>query len=71
MLWAKLFVLLLEWGIQLKRRDDHEKRQERLQHARSNPGDYLRQFGRVRRVADKPTDAVSGDTTGTEGHDRD
>lgn len=70
MVWAKLFVLLLEWGIQLKRRDDYEKRQERLQQAKSNPGDYLRQFGRVRRVADK-ADAVRGDTTGTDGHDRD
>lgn len=71
MLWAKLFVLLLEWGIQLKRRDDYEKRQERLQQAKSNPGDYLRQFGRVRRVADKPEDAVRGDTTGIDGHGRD
>jgi hypothetical protein len=69
--WVKLFVMLIEWGIQLKRRDDNEKRQERLQQAKGNPGDYLRQFGRVRRVADEPKDAVRGDTTGVDGNDRD
>lgn len=70
--WGRLAVVLIEWAIQLRRRDEYEKRQERLQQARNNPGDYLRQFGRVRRnesaKADKP---VRGDTASTKGNDRD
>jgi hypothetical protein len=75
MAWAqlliKLLVHLVELAVQVKRRDENEKRQERLQQAKSNPGDYLRQFGRVRHVADEPKDAVRGDTTGVDGNDRD
>ncbi len=47
---------LLEWAIQLKKRDEHEKKQERLREARTNPAGYLRQFGRVQPV--KPDDGT-------------
>ena len=64
---------LLEWAIQLKRRDEHEKKQERLREARTNPTGYLRQFGRVQPVkpddAKERTDDMHSSGTGTDKHD--
>jgi hypothetical protein len=75
MLWAqllvKLFVHLIELAVQVKRRDDEEKRQERLAQAKSNPGDYLRQFGRVQHIDDKSSADVSSDSANTGEHNRD
>lgn len=75
MSWAKLLVTLLvhviELAVQVKRRDDEEKRQERLAQAKSNPGDYLRQFGRVRPIEDKPSASVPSDSADTGEHNRD
>lgn len=52
----KLVFILIEWSVQLRRRDDEEVRRERLEQARDHPGDYLRRFGRVRR--DEPAEGV-------------
>lgn len=49
----KFILILIEWGVQLKRRDDEAQKQQRLHHARTNLADYLRQFGRVQR--DQPS----------------
>lgn len=61
---------LLEWAIQLKRRDEHEKKQERLREARTNPAGYLRQFGRVPDVKQDGTeerpDDMHSSGTGTD-----
>ncbi|OOI04725.1 hypothetical protein BIW16_07650 [Vibrio sp. OULL4] len=70
--WVRLAAVLIEWAIQLRRRDEYEKRQERLEEARNNPGDYLRQFGRVRRDASGNSDKrVRGDPASTERDSRD
>ncbi len=63
--WLRLFVLLLEWGVQLKRRDDEAKRKKRLSLAQNNPGDYLRQFGRVQRASEQE-DSMCGNYTSVE-----
>lgn len=67
--WLKLFVLLLEWGVQLKRRDDETKREERLLLAKTNPGDYLRQFGWVQHVTD-PQNPMRGNSSSANECDR-
>jgi hypothetical protein len=71
--WLKLLLILVEWAVQLKRRDEHEKKQERLNQARNDPANYLRQFGRVRDVKpDQPKasgDPVPGSGTSTDRHD--
>ncbi|MBJ7555401.1 hypothetical protein [Marinomonas spartinae] len=51
--WLKFLLILVEWGVQLKRRDDEAQKQERLNQARTDPANYLRQFGRVRRKPDE------------------
>lgn len=67
-LLAKLLVHIIELAVQLKRRDDEEKRQERLTQAKSNPGNYLRQFGRVQRES---STSVSSNTADIEERNRD
>ena len=64
--WLKFLLILIEWGVQLKRRDEHEKKQERLREARTNPAKYLRRFGRVQRES---AEDVHGGGTGTDRHD--
>ncbi|WP_111639981.1 hypothetical protein [Marinomonas shanghaiensis] len=51
----KLLLILIEWAVQLKRRDDEAQKQERLDEARNDPASYLRRFGRVQRA--KPYDS--------------
>ncbi|MGO2354051.1 MAG: hypothetical protein ACTH58_04885 [Marinomonas foliarum] len=56
--------------MQLKRRDEHEKKQKRLRQARTDPANYLRQFGRVQRAKpDESTSAMHDGGTGTDKHD--
>lgn len=64
----KLVLILVEWSVQLRRRDEKEERLERLEQARDRPGDYLRQFGRVRRdgSAEGIEPPVRGDSSGVE-----
>lgn len=65
----KFALILIEWAIQLKRRDEYEKKQERLREARDNPAKYLRQFGRVQYVEpDESTDTVHDSGTSTDKH---
>lgn len=47
----KLIALLLEFLIQTKRRNDDEEKKIRVDAAKSDPLNYLRQFGRVQHVA--------------------
>lgn len=65
----KLLPILIEWVVQLKRRDEHEKKQERLREARTDPANYLRQFGRVRRKPDESKTDMHDSGTGTDKHD--
>jgi hypothetical protein len=66
----KLLLILVEWVVQLKRRDEHEKKQERLREARANPANYLRQFGRVRRTKpDESTDSMHSGGASDDKHD--
>lgn len=66
----KLLPILIEWAVQLKRRDEHEKKQKRLRQARTDPANYLRQFGRVQRAKpDESTSAMHDGGTGTDKHD--
>ncbi|SBS29070.1 hypothetical protein MSP8886_01426 [Marinomonas spartinae] len=53
----KFLLILIEWGVQLKRRDDEAQKQQRLHQARTDPANYLRQFGRVHDV--KPDESAS------------
>lgn len=63
-------LVLIEWAIQIKRRDEHAKKQERLNQARTDPANYLRQFGRVRRVeSDQPADTVHSSGASADKHD--
>ena len=64
----KLVLILIEWSVQLRRRDEEEVRRERLEQARDRPGDYLRQFGRVRRdgSAEGVEPKVRGDPSSVE-----
>ncbi|RDL44677.1 hypothetical protein DN730_09840 [Marinomonas piezotolerans] len=66
----KLMLILMEWAVQVKRRDDEAQKQERLRKARTDPAGYLRQFGRVRHVESSGSaDPVPRDRTGTDKHD--
>jgi len=71
--WAKLLLVLLEQAVQWKRRDDQAKKQERLNQARNDPANYLRQFGRVPSAKpDKPKDSADSmhdGGTSTDKHD--
>ncbi len=66
----KLLLILIEWAVQLKRKDEHEKKQERLRQARADPVNYLRQFGRVQRTKpDESKDPMHSSRTTTDKHD--
>ena len=66
----KFLLILIEWAVQMKRRDDEAQKQERLNQARNDPANYLRQFGRVQRAApDESTSAMHDGGTGTDKHD--
>ncbi|MDO6707934.1 hypothetical protein [Photobacterium sp. 1_MG-2023] len=60
-----VLALLVEQFIQMKRRDDYADKQKRLRVAKSDPADYLRQFGRVRTTQS----TMRSNTTGTGEHD--
>ncbi|QUX96538.1 hypothetical protein C0J08_14525 [Marinomonas sp. CT5] len=65
----KFLLILMEWAVQMKRRDEYEKKQERLREARTDPAKYLRQFGRVRRKPDESKAVMPDSGTGTDKHD--
>lgn len=66
----KFLLILMEWAVQLKRQDEYEKKQERLRQARTDPANYLRQFGRVRRAKpDESTGGMHDGRAGTDKHD--
>lgn len=68
--WLKLLLIIIEWAVQLKRRDEHEKKQERLREARTDPAKYLRRFGRVQRAKPDESKADVHDSgAGTDQHD--
>ena len=51
----RFLLILIEWGVQLRRKDVYKKKQERLRQARTDPVNYLRKFGRVQR--DQPSNS--------------
>lgn len=68
--WLKLLTILIEKAIQIKRRDEYEKKQERLHQARTDPATYLKRFGRVQRVeSDESTDTVHSSGASANKHD--
>lgn len=67
--FIKLFVIFVEWAVQWKRHDDQAKKQERLREARTDPANYLRQFGRVRRKPDESKAVMPDSGTSADKHD--
>lgn len=59
----KLLCLIIELGIQLKRQDEHEQKQERKAAAKADPLNYLRKFGRVSDVTSQSANGVRDNTT--------
>ena len=69
--WLKFLLILIEWGIQLKRRDEHDKKQERLRQARTDPAGYLRERGWLQRNQSGKSDSgMPSDRTCADQHDR-
>ncbi len=67
-LFMRLLVVFVESLVQMKRRDDEIKRQDRMLVARDDPGAYLRGLGRVRKP--EPIDSeqkVCSNSTGNRG----
>lgn len=68
--WLKFLLILIEWGIQLKRQDEHDKKQERLRQARTDPAGYMRERGWLQRNQSGNSDSsMPSDRTGTDQHD--
>jgi len=68
--WLKFLLILMEWAVQVKRRDDEAQKQQRLRKARTDPAGYLRQFGRVRHVeSDDSANSMPSSGAGTDKHD--
>lgn len=67
--WLKFLLILIEWGIQLKRRDEYDKKQERLRQARTDPAGYMRERGWLQRNQSGNSDsALPSDRTGIDQH---
>lgn len=66
--WLKFLLILIEWGIQLKRQDEHDKKQERLRQARTDPAGYMRERGWLQRNQSSDS-SMPSDRTGTDQHD--
>lgn len=68
--WLKFLLILVEWGIQLKRQDEHDKKQERLRQARTDPASYMRDRGWLQRnQPGNSSTSMPSDRTSTDQHD--
>ena len=66
----QLLILIVEFLIQLKRRDDNAKRKSRIEKAKSDPAAYLRQFGRVQHVDSTTTETTVSDSRTSSDRDK-
>ncbi len=67
--WLKFLLVLIEWGIQLKRQDEYDKKQERLRQARTDPAGYMRERGWLQRnQSGKSDNGLPSDRTNADQH---